>query len=163
MNRKQRFQSPQFEFYITFNTIAWSWSPIRTQLYFFTRNTHLFRLICTLNRVPDMNQLSRLALNVYCTYQDATDRDFAVFYFCGTGWNWSGCCSFVLLWHKRFLWCFPIGNNKVGSHQEIMETRKLTPTAGPSVWKFFFSTNYTLRMKCGEGCHHAENMKYILQ
>jgi hypothetical protein len=37
----------------------------------------------TLNRDPDMNQLSRLALNVYCMYQDATDQVVAVLYFCG--------------------------------------------------------------------------------
>jgi hypothetical protein len=40
-----------------------------------------------------------------------------------------------------------------------------TPTADPCVWKmFFFSANYTVGVKCEEGCHHAEKIKeYILQ
>lgn len=84
MNIKQRFQSPQFEFYITFNTSMIMKSHLHT-IVFLLRNAHLVWLICTLNRVPDMNQLSGLALNVYCTYQDATDQVLAVLYFCGTG------------------------------------------------------------------------------
>jgi hypothetical protein len=87
---------------------------------------------------PTRMQLIRFLQFCTSVAQNETDQIATILYFYAIGCNWSGCCNFVLLWHKRFLWCIPIGNNKVGSHQEIWRPENQTPTAGPSVWKMFF-------------------------
>lgn len=123
-NKDSRVLSLNFKLHLT---LAWSWSPICTQLYFFQEMLTSFGsyALWTESQTwtsclgwPLMStapiRMRLIGFLQFCTSvaQDETDQVVAILYFCG---------------HKRSLPCIPTENNKVGFHQEIVEVRKLDP------------------------------------